>query len=131
MVTMSNTVSTSKLTYLHGFRDRIIIRIDVPAIRKWAQEIEIPKEETRGLTIELNDAPDFIKKLKPDYDHVYIQLRYSDQPNGEPYRVVCFNWSFVGGLSLDVMPQGKVIPSAPSYEILEVSPGVHVWRGEK
>jgi len=119
----------SKLSYVYGFKDRIGRKIDVPAIRAWAQTVEIPKDKTR-IVIALNDAPDFIKKLKPDDDFVVVQLEYPSESR-TPLRVVSFKWDFVGGLYLDVKPEGGEPPFSRAYEIAEISPGVYVWRGVK
>ncbi len=130
IVSILNT-SPSSLTFLHGFREKIIKRIDVAAIRKWAQEVEIPEEETRGLTINLKDAPRFVKNLDPDYDYVYISLEYSGGQDNKPFRVVSFRWDFIGGLALKVMPYGMKTPVISDGKTLEISPGVYIWNGAK
>ena len=117
--------STSGLTYLHGFRDRIAKRIDVPAIRKWAQEIDIPEEKTSSFVINLKDAPEFVTNLKPDYDAVSISLEHLDE---QIVRIVNLRWKFIGCLHLRVMPYGMEAPVISNSGTLEVAPGVYIRK---
>ena len=130
VISVLNT-SPSGLTFLHGFRERIIKRIDVPAIRKWAQEIKIPEEETKGIRINLKDAPSFIKNLKPDYD-VYVSFMYSGGQDNKPFRVVSFRWDFIiGNIDLKVTPCGMEKLVISGGETLDISPGVYIWKGAR
>ena len=114
---------TSGLTYLHGFRDRIAKRIDVIAIRKWAQEIDIPEKKSGSFAIKLTDAPEFVTNLKPDYDAVSINLEHLDE---QIVRIVNLRWKFIGCLHLRVMPHGMETPVTSNSGTLEVAPGVYI-----
>ncbi len=125
IVSILNT-SPRELTYLHGFTERIVKRIDVPAIRKWAQEAQIPKKETRSFIIALEDAPQFVKNLKPDYDQVYISFERSGGQGEKLLRIVNFRWKFLGCLHLTVMPNGTETPVISDSRTVEISPGVYI-----
>jgi len=117
--------STSGLSYLHGFRDRLAKRIDLPAIRKWTQEIEISEEVTSSFVINLKDTPEFVRNLKPDYDCVSISIEHLD---GQDIRIANFRWKFIGCLHLRVLPYGTKPLVISNREILEVAPGAYIRK---
>jgi hypothetical protein len=88
------------VTYLRGFRQRMLVRADIPAIQVWLTEAS---DNKNGDTIPPSTWPPAVKKLSPDSFHFGI------------YKGVCYltwngplgnQWGLVVGLPPMEIPEG-------------------------
>ena len=112
-----------QLQYLRGSEKRISSRIDISAIHNWIAELNISPEDSY-LTVDLENAPPFIKKLKPW--RIHIEERCNDDRYS--YRVAEFQWRSIGVLELSIGPAEREVPEWVKNKALVLAPGAYLYN---
>ena len=112
-------------SFIHGFRDRIRSKADIPAIRDWLKTLDKEDYMEHSIEIYRDEWPESLKVLN-DGNHVVI---WADR-NGNPqlkltWGAAIFHWGVTIGMENMEMAPSDFEPWAESWLLVE--PGVYVW----
>ena len=110
--------------YLYGTKSRISKNINVCEIKEWMAELDISPE--KALRVDVEQAPAFMKRLKPW--RVFVSEYRND--SGESFREARIQWMSIGVLELNVGCEGET-PEWVRNKGVVLGPGVYLYHLEK